>query len=208
MNLIAALNHSIANTHSKSTVDARLRLYFSNFLYLFNFLNPNKAKEALFAEFPYDTIFLYKDDSQMSQGISLNVVFPYEELLDPTNRVSLQKGEFLSKCLYRMIKSTLNEDVKDEPTSINLFYIFRVIESILVSDTAQLKDKKIGFNSFEQGLNAQDYVKFSFTNKLLCLKLLGLMINRLQGYLLRNMDWITNAIHYVLNHFKEYKFSL
>lgn len=203
MNLISALNYSITNTHSKSTIDARLRLYFSNFLYLFNFLNPNKAKEALFAEFPYDTIFLYKDDSQASQGISLNTLFPFEELLDPANRVSLQRAEYLSKCLYRIIKSTLNEDVKDEPTSLNLFYIFRIIESIIVSDTAQLKDKKIGFSSFEQGLTAENYIKFSFTNKRLCLKLLELMINRLQRYLLRNMDWITNAVHYIFNHFKE-----
>ena len=55
----------------------------------------------------------------------------------------------------------------------------------------------------ENGLTSQEYVQFDVANKALALKLLKIMILRLRTYLLPQLEWITNALYFLFNQYKE-----
>lgn len=200
--LIAALTQALSGPTTKSTLDARLKLYFSNMLYLFDIFNPRKDKEMLLNEFSYDQAFFSKDEAASNNAMALNTLFPYKELVSRNTRVPLQDALFFGKCLYELIVKAINESEKDELVNVNILYNLKAMERILMSDTEQLRSKKKTFD-IEKGLSLEDYVKFSTEHKALCLKLIQLLVSKFKGYIQRYMDWITNAIYYLFINFKE-----
>lgn len=132
----------------------------------------------------------------------MNLIFPLHDVINQQGRVSLEEANFYSKNLFELILRAMSEPQKEDIMPINIFYHLKVFERILVSDTEQLKSKKKIFD-IEKGLSLEDYVKFSMKLKGLCLKLIRFLIEKYKSYIVRYMDWITNALYYLFVNFKE-----
>jgi len=176
--LIATLTEALSGGTNKSTLDARLKLYFSNLVYLFDLVNPRKDKEAILTEFSYDQAFFSREEANPGMGPAINLLFPVDEIMNQNRRISLEEVTFFSESIYELIIRVFNEGLRDDLMLVNILYNLRVIERILTSDTEQIKSKKKAFE-VEKGLTSEDYITFSTQLKSLCLKLIRFIVKKL-----------------------------
>ena len=158
------------------------KLYFSNLHYLFNYFNPKKNRSKLLYEFEYDNIFLMNnlDDRQQSideGGSKLNLLFNLQEYENEYEIIPLNIAKELLNSLIKLIIKIFDKQSSNQAITVNLVYIFKVLEAIFSSDIEQLKPNPLVFN-IESGLSNEQYLEYSVNAKLNALKILRILITK------------------------------
>lgn len=184
MSATVFLSKLMSNSSAKNSIDSKIKVFLSNWVYLYDLCNPYKSKLKLFSEFSYDKSFLSIEDSNQSSRQSsqrLNLVVTLADELQ--ENMDAKKMSHSIENIYHYTKGLFQELPSDHVQTVSLDYIFSCLQHIFDYDLDAAKKANKKNRVLENGLTAQEYADFDALNKALAAKILKIVILRFRTYL-------------------------